>query len=197
MNHQTADDKKSEGRAGEGSTNEDRSTYAAKASDSLAHQETAVGERFLNFTIRFFNMARSQYQQQNQIRANTLAFQTMVILNQPERTEPTMSELADELQITKQQLTKLVNDLEEKSLVERHHDSRNRRLVYLRITPRGTHILQQLKDAMLCCTIGGLSSFSQDELVQLDQCLSTLSLLLEKFKPCALEQELNEEFKRL
>ena len=77
-----------------------------------------VGEHFLEFIISFFNLAKGRYQQQNQIKANSVAFHALVVLNQPGRPAPTMSELASELEITKQQLTKLVNDLEEKQLVE-------------------------------------------------------------------------------
>ena len=100
-----------------------------------------VGEHFLDFTITFFNLAKSKYQQQNQIKANSVGFQALILLNQPGRSAPTMSELAARLEITKQQLTKLVNDLEEKDLVRREHDSRNRRQVYLYITPTGAAIV--------------------------------------------------------
>mgnify|MGYP000358611757 CR=1 FL=1 len=78
-----------------------------------------VGEHFLDFTITFFNLAKSKYQQQNQIKANSVGFQALILLNQTGRSAPTMSELAARLEITKQQLTKLVNDLEEKGLVKR------------------------------------------------------------------------------
>lgn len=142
-----------------------------------------VGEHFLDFTIAFFNLAKCKYQQQNQIRANSVGFQALILLNQPDRPAPTMSELAAQLGITKQQLTKLVNDLEEKEMVERRHDSRNRRQVYLNITPTGSAIVRQLKETMLSCTVAGLSDFSDEELKQLDHCLVTFSGLLPKFNP--------------
>lgn len=142
-----------------------------------------VGEHFLEFIISFFNLAKGRYQQQNQIKANSVAFHALVVLNQPGRPAPTMSELASELEITKQQLTKLVNDLEEKQLVERQHDHRNRRQVYLTITPTGVRIVQQLKEAMLSCTMAGLSGFTREELSEMDDCLVRLSALLDKFDP--------------
>ena len=46
------------------------------------------------------------------MKANKAGFQVLFILSMPEYTQPTMSFLADEMGITKQQLTKLVNDLE-------------------------------------------------------------------------------------
>ena len=140
-----------------------------------------VGEHFMDFAIEFFNLAKNSYHQQNQIRANSAAFQVLMQLNQPDRQAPTMSEMALQLGITKQQLTKLINDLEEKNLVRRQHSSRNRRHVYLMITPEGASIMKQLREAMLECTVSRLSSYNQEELAELDDCLIRLSSLLEKF----------------
>lgn len=43
-----------------------------------------VGEHFLDFTITFFNLAKSKYQQQNQIKANSVGFQALILLK-PDR----------------------------------------------------------------------------------------------------------------
>lgn len=146
-----------------------------------------VGEHFTEFAIGFFNLAKNSYHQQNQIRANSAAFHLLIRLKQPDRPCPTMSEMAGELGITKQQLTKLVNDLEEKHLVTRQHDCKNRRQVYLNITPEGDSIMAQLRDAMLNCTISRLSVYSQEELEEMDDCLKRLGTLLGKF-PADSEQ---------
>ena len=97
----------------------------------------AVGAHFLEFVIQFFTLTKIQYQQQNQIKANTQGFQLLFLLNHQEEASLTMSELAAQMHTTKQQLTRLVNALEEKRLVRRIHDTQNRRLVYLSITPEG------------------------------------------------------------
>lgn len=144
---------------------------------------TTVGEHFVEFAIEFFSLAKNKYHQQNRIKANSMAFQVLVSLEQPDRPSPTMSELASDMDITKQQLTKLVNTLEEKGLVQREHDSKNRRQVYLAITPDGLCIIGQLKAAMLNCTISGFSGYTEEELAELDHCLKRLSILLEKFNP--------------
>jgi DNA-binding MarR family transcriptional regulator len=65
-----------------------------------------------------------------------------------------MSFLADEMGITKQQLTKLVNDLEAMGLVKRIHDERNRRQVYVTLTDDGRNEFEEIKQAMLECTVG-------------------------------------------
>ena len=140
-----------------------------------------VSAHFLKFTIRFFTLAKSQYQQQNVVKANTLAFNALMRLNELSGRNLTMSELADQLDITKQQLTKLVNDLEEKELVQRTHDSRNRRQVYIHITDQGARMLTDLKQSMLDSTLKALSCYTEEELAKLDHCLTNLSELLEKF----------------
>ena len=40
-----------------------------------------VAEHFLEFIISFFNLANGRYQQQNQIKANSVAFHALVVLN--------------------------------------------------------------------------------------------------------------------
>lgn len=109
-------------------------------------------------------------------------FQVLFILSMPEYTQPTMSFLADEMGITKQQLTKLVNDLEAMGLVKRIHDERNRRQVYVTLTDDGRNEFEEIKQAMLECTVAGLKDFSEDELEQLGDCLERLIPLLEKFR---------------
>ena len=143
---------------------------------------SSAGLKFIDFAIRFFNMAKCQYQQQNQVKANKAGFQVLFILSMPEYTQPTMSFLADEMGITKQQLTKLVNDLEAMGLVNRIHDERNRRQVYVTLTDDGRNEFEEIKQAMLECRVAGLKDFSEDELEQLGDCLERLIPLLEKFR---------------
>lgn len=143
---------------------------------------SSAGLKFMDFAIRFFNMAKCQYQQQNQVKANKAGFQVLFILSMPEYTQPTMSFLADQMGITKQQLTKLVNDLEAMGLVKRIHDEKNRRQVYVTLTDEGRNEFEEVKQAMLACTVSGLREFSPEELELLEDCLEKLIPLLEKFK---------------
>ena len=143
---------------------------------------SSAGLKFMDFAIRFFNMAKCQYQQQNQVKANKAGFQVLFILSMPEYPQPTMSFLAEEMGITKQQLTKLVNDLEAMGLVKRIHDERNRRQVYVTLTDDGRNEFEEIKQAMLECAVAGLKDFSEDELEQLGDCLERLIPLLEKFR---------------
>ena len=39
---------------------------------------SSAGLKFMDFAIRFFNMAKCQYQQQNQVKANKAGFQVLL-----------------------------------------------------------------------------------------------------------------------
>ena len=144
-------------------------------------QDSTVADHFVTFATKFFYLAKSQYQQQNQIRVNTVAFHALIILQELEGGNFTMSQLAEELCITKQQLTKLVNDMEEKGLVERVHNQENRRQVYIRITSLGQHMLDDLKTHMRLSTQQAMEAYTEEELQEMDRCLVSLTKLLKKF----------------
>lgn len=140
-----------------------------------------VGVHFLEFAVAFLSLAKCQYQQENIIKVNSMAFYALVALDNWANEDFTMSELADKLQITKQQLSKLINDLEEKQLVERIHDKTNRRRVYIRICVKGHEMMDDLKYHMLESTIQGLKNYSKEELREMDDCICRLIQLMEKF----------------
>lgn len=140
-----------------------------------------VGVHFLEFAVAFLSLAKCQYQQENIIKVNSMAFYALVALDNWANEDYTMSELADKLQITKQQLSKLINDLEEKQLVERIHDKTNRRRVYIRICGKGHEMMDDLKYHMLESTIQGLKNYSKEELREMDDCICRLIQLMEKF----------------
>ncbi len=146
--------------------------------------ETA-GTHFVDFTLTFFNLTKTIYRHENQIRANSLAFQVLLELKDYADDSPavTMSDLADCLRITKQQLTKLVNDLEAKQLVQRTHNTANRRKVYISITAAGRQLLNMLYQDMSVTTQQALTAYTKEELQQLDQAVVTLTRLLAKFAP--------------
>lgn len=142
-----------------------------------------TGRQFLTFSTHFGSLIRHKYQHENQIKANTLAFHVLLLLNELAERDLTMSELACEMQITKQQLTKIINDMEEKGLVIRIHDSKNRRQVHISISPQGHAMLSDLKKQMLASTLCSLKNFTDEELAEMNRCLDSLTRLLNKFEP--------------
>ena len=140
-----------------------------------------AGRHFLEFAIAFLSLTKCQYQQTNGVKVNSLGFFTLVALENWADENYTMSDLADKLQIAKQQLSRLINDLEAKGLVERIHDTANRRRVYIRISRHGLEMMDELKQDMLKSTTAALSSYNENELDELDRCLCRLIELMKKF----------------
>lgn len=140
-----------------------------------------VGIHFLEFTVAFLTLAKCQYQEENTVKVSSMPFFTLVALDNWADEDYTMSELADKLQVTKQQFSKLINDLEAKQLVERIHDTCNRRRVYIRICDKGRAKMAELKEHMLESTLRGLQSYSREELAEMDYCICRLTELMEKF----------------
>lgn len=66
------------------------------------------------------------------------------ILNQTN--ELSMSELASDLCMSNQQLTKVVDALAELNMVERVCNPQNRRMMYARLAPKGSELLSSLKE---------------------------------------------------
>lgn len=86
-----------------------------------------------------------------------------------------MTKFADEMGITKQQLTKLVNDLEDKGYVQRLHDNNNRRLVYIEITEEGTLYLEKMLGEIVHEIVRSLSAFDEADREKIIMCSRTFS----------------------
>lgn len=142
---------------------------------------STVGIHFLEFAVAFLTLAKCQYQHDSDVKVNSLPFFTLIALDSWAEEDYTMSELAEKLQITKQQFSRLINDLEERGLVERIHDKSNRRRVYIRICEQGRLTMENVKQDMLNCTLQGLRSYSMSELAEMDFCICRLTELMEKF----------------
>ena len=89
------------------------------------------------------------------MKVNSLPFFALIALDSWADQDYTMSELADKLSITKQQLSHMIKVLEERGLVERIHDTANRRRVYIRICDSGREMMNQMKQEMLSSTCLG------------------------------------------
>ena len=163
----------------------DFSDSAALLSAAQTFSDTlqTAGVHFLEFSVAFISMVKRHYQQDGggDVRANSLSFLALLALDSWSNDHYTMSDLAEKLQIPKQQLTKLINDLETKGLVERIHDTENRRRVYIRICDTGRTLMDEVKQEMLQSTLHGLRAYSKEELQEMDQCICRLTELMEKF----------------
>ena len=140
-----------------------------------------TGIHFLEFALGFLSLAKCHYQPSHDMKVNSLPFFALIALDSWADQDYTMSELADKLSITKQQLSHMIKVLEERGLVERIHDTANRRRVYIRICDSGREMMNQMKQEMLSSTLFGLRAYTPEELASMDECLCRLMELMKKF----------------
>lgn len=68
----------------------------------------------------------------------------LVVKGMPEEKLPTISSIAERLQLQHHSTVELIDRLEERELVERHRDELDQRRVLIQITPQGEEVLQEL-----------------------------------------------------
>ncbi len=92
----------------------------------------------------------------------------------------TMTELARRLKIPKQQVTKLVDKLEEHRFIERIAKADDRRSVCIRLTPSAITYLDEyyVKNTAFIRTLE--DQLTEEEIIQLDEAVRTLGRILPK-----------------
>ncbi len=81
-------------------------------------------------------------------KANSLSFLHFISLNYvAHKRKVTMKGMADWLKITPSSTTSLINSLAKKDLIERKTDAKDRRVVYLALTPKGRNALKRILKA--------------------------------------------------
>ena len=86
-----------------------------------------------------------------------------------------MSELASDLNMSNQQLTKVVDALVEFEMVKRHCDENNRRKFYANITEKGRALLESLKQEVDKKLGYVLRKKSDDEIDKLYSCMEYIA----------------------
>jgi DNA-binding MarR family transcriptional regulator len=91
-----------------------------------------------------------------------------------------MSQLAEAMLVSPQQLSRLISGMEENGLVRREHDPANRRQVYVRALPAGREEMDNVILEMRDWIAAELAMFSGEEMGRLHECFVFISRLLEK-----------------
>ena len=90
-----------------------------------------VAEKILAFMLDYYAMIRRHIVEKNEIRFHSHGFYLLNILESNKDELLTMSACANQMSITKQQLTKIVDLMEGQGYVVRSHDENNRRQIRL------------------------------------------------------------------
>jgi len=142
--------------------------------------DIAIARDFLNFMVDYYALMRRHVVETNEFRTKSHGFSMLYALRKHREEPVTMTRFADEMGITKQQLTKLVNDLEEKEYVKRVHNTENRRQVYISITEHGIEHLDMMIGELVHEVIRSMNGFDETEKERMRECICTLSQLFHK-----------------
>lgn len=150
--------------------------------------DLAIARKFLDFMVDYYAMMRRHLVDANEYRMHSHGFSTLYALRSYRNSPITMTQFANEMGITKQQLTKLVNDLEEKQYVVRSHNKENRRQVYIEITDRGVQHLEKMLGEIVHEILTTLSGFTEDDKQKIAECSEIMSALLRRDAEHCLER---------
>lgn len=139
-----------------------------------------LARTFLNFMVDYYALIRRHLVETNQFRLSSHGFSLLYTLQKHKDQQITMTQFADIMGITKQQLTKLVNDLEDMNYVRRRHDAVNRRLVYVELTDEGLAHLEKMLGAIIHEIIRSLDGFDENDRQKIIESSRTLSELFRK-----------------
>ena len=98
------------------------------------------------------------------------------------KTGISMTQLAKSINISKQQLTPLVNKLEEKDYVIKMQDVNDRRYVKLMLTEKGKNIVIKCWEDIQCLLYNRISHLSEDELIDLDYAINKILRIINKLE---------------
>lgn len=135
----------------------------------------AVAEEFLRFMMDFYALVRRHLVEENRFRIHSHGFTVLYLLKQSRNAPLTMTGLAEEIGITKQQATKLVNDLEGDGYVRRMHGVSNRRQVFLAITEVGEAYIDGMLREILGEIVETLQNFDDGDKENVYRCVNMLS----------------------
>ncbi len=139
-----------------------------------------IARDFLDFMVDYYALTRRHEIETNEYRANSHGFSMLYALRKYQNQPITMTRFADEMGITKQQLTKLVNDLEDKEYVIRTHNRENRRQVYISITDQGRAYLETMIGELIHEVLRVMQHFSAEEKEKVGESVTVLSELFRK-----------------
>ena len=111
-----------------------------------------------------------------EMKLSSHAFHVLFILNETDSKMVSMTELVTRIRRTKQQLSKLISDLEDDGLVSRVRLKENRRTVHVVLTEKGVELIRQASLAMVQAMTHFLSGLPEEKLAAVTELTNQLGI---------------------
>jgi len=92
----------------------------------------------------------------------------------------TMTELSEEMLVSKQQMTPIIDKLVSQGFVQREYDSNDRRIVQISITITGLNMMDSLKEKIMTILLEKLSHLNDEDVQRLIKATTELRQVVEK-----------------
>jgi len=92
----------------------------------------------------------------------------------------TMTELSNEMLMSKQQMTPIIDKLVSEGFVQREYDNIDRRIIRISLTPSGLDILKTIKEKALAVLESKLKNLNQNDLLCLYNALTDICNVINK-----------------
>ncbi|EES90777.1 MarR family transcriptional regulator [Clostridium botulinum C] len=96
------------------------------------------------------------------------------------RKQVTSSELSEEMSITKATVSGIIDRLEKMNIIKRVRSKEDRRIVYIVFSDEGLNLAKDIRDIMNNCFENIFNNVSEEELVNIENNLSSLLKVVEE-----------------
>lgn len=144
-------------------------------------KETALNKiagKLTDLTPNFFNKLLKPINQQAKNIMSPVQMHAMESLYSLKKC--TMTELSNELKISKQQTTTIVDKLIKAGLVIREHDDIDRRTINIRLTQSGVTFMKSFKEEIFNTMKEKIKNLDDDDLICLDNALNDFFKVIHK-----------------
>ena len=108
-----------------------------------------------------------------------LNYQQMYLLKFLKRKSPfRISDIAGELKIPAFSATRLIKELESKKMLVRSRDMKDRRNVFIRLSPAGEEMVRRIESNIIDTIISALGDYGEDELRVIIDLVNNLDVIL-------------------
>ncbi|WML46342.1 MarR family transcriptional regulator [Neobacillus sp. PS3-40] len=141
-----------------------------------------IAANWIQLLPQFYNsMNKTNASPKKQSELTHLQFHILEELFQ-EKAGISMTQLAKNISISKQQLTPLINKLEELDFVVKVQDNSDKRVMKLNLSKEGSRIVSKRWEEFHAVLCDRLSNLSGEDLIDLDYAISKLNRILNKIE---------------
>jgi DNA-binding MarR family transcriptional regulator len=141
-----------------------------------------IAANWIQLLPQFYNkMNKSNTSQKKQSDLTHLQFHILEELFQ-EKVGISMTQLANNISISKQQLTPLMNKLEELGYVVRVKDDSDKRMTKINLSEEGKRIVSKRWEEFHAVLCDRIQTLSEDDLIDLDYSISKLNRIISRLE---------------